>query len=122
MVSQQGIKPMQDKVQELMDWPILPSAHHIRSFLGLAGYYRKMIPRFAEIAIPLIHLTKPQAKFVWTLECEQAFNTLKNTLMGSMIMAYPIEGCPFIVDTDASNLAAGAVLFQVQDGQEKVII
>ena len=59
---------------------------------------------------------------MWTLECEQAFNTLKNALMGSTIMAYPIEGCPFIVDTDASNLAAGAVLSQIQDGQEKVIM
>ena len=122
MVSQQGIKPLQDKVQELADWPVPCTASHVRSVLGLVGYYRKMIPGFAEISIPLNNLTKPQSKFMRTLECEQAVNSLKKELMGTTIMAYLIAGCPFIVDKKASNLAAGGVLSQIQDGQERAIM
>ncbi|CAC5356335.1 unnamed protein product [Mytilus coruscus] len=74
-----------------------------------------------EIASPLTHLTGINVKFVWTKDCEAAFTKLKNTLMSTPVLAYPNPQLPFILDTDVSNVGIGAVLSQVQDGQEKAI-
>lgn len=66
-------------------------------------------------------MTRKNAKFDWTEECQQSFNQLKRALTGADIMAYPKDHGRFILDTDASDYAIGAVLSQEQDGQEKVV-
>ena len=121
MVSKEGLRPVGAKVQALFRWPRPTNIKQVQGFLGLANYYRRMISDYAEIAIPLTNLLKKDVPFVWTRECQEAFDILKSKLMEEPIMAYPVDKCPFILDTDASNLAAGAVLSQVQDGQERVI-
>jgi hypothetical protein len=79
-ISKEGISVDASKVQEVMDWKPPQSIHQIRSFLGLAGYYRRFIPDFSRIAKPMIELLKKSVKFVWSGECDQAFYTLRKHL------------------------------------------
>lgn len=75
-----------------------------------------------KIAKPLYDLTKPKIQWLWTDNCENAFASLKEKLTSAPILAYPdVDGSEFILDTDASSFAIGAVLTQIQDGQERVI-
>ena len=76
-ISSEGISVDPAKVQEVMDWEPPTSVHQIRSFLGLARYYRLFIPDFSRIAKPMMELLKKGVKFVWDDKCEEAFQTLK---------------------------------------------
>ena len=90
---------------------------HVRSFIGLASYYRKFIRNFAGIAGPLHDLTKVGVDFVWGSEEQTAFTSLKSALAESTLLAFPMRnGGDFILDTDASGFAIGAILSQAQDG------
>ena len=93
----------------------------VRSFMGLASYYRRFVKGFAEIARPLHQLTEKNRRFEWTSECQKAFEELKARLTSPPILAYPLPEGDFILDTDASDSAIGAVLSQVQDGDERVV-
>jgi hypothetical protein len=93
----------------------------VRAFLGLASYYRRLVPRFAEIAKPLSELTRKDVKFEWSPECRKAFETLKEKLSTTPVLAYPDFGAPFILTTDGSSITVAAVLSQVQGGQERPI-
>ena len=92
----------------------------IKSFLGLASYYRHFVPNFAQVARPLHKLTEANinVEFVWTPECQSSFQTLKTLLSTAPVLAYPDFTAEFILDTDASNHGIGAVLSQVKDGAE----
>ena len=76
-ISSKGISVDPSKVQEVMDWKPPTSVHQIRSFLGLAGYYRRFIPDFSIIANTMTELLKKGVKFVWDDKCEEAFHTLR---------------------------------------------
>ena len=93
----------------------------MRQFTGLCAYYRRYVKNFSQIARPLGKLTEKERPFFWTEECTKAFNDLKRALTSSPILAYPIPGVEYILDTDASAEALGSVLSQVQDGHERVI-
>jgi hypothetical protein len=75
-ISGDGISVDPSKVQEVMDWKPPTSLHQIRSFLGLAGYYRRFIPDFSKIAKPMTELLRKGVKFSWDQKCEDAFHTL----------------------------------------------
>ena len=85
------------------------------SFLGLASYYRRFVSGFSTIANPLFTLTKKDVKFVWSTQCDEAFQKLKDKLVGSPVLAFPQFDRGFILDTDASGVGLGAVLAQKQD-------
>ncbi|KAL4089366.1 hypothetical protein QTP88_024412 [Uroleucon formosanum] len=85
---------------------------YVRSFLGLAGYYRRFIPYFSLITKPLTTLLKKNTEFIWTDLCQNAFIELKQLLSQQPILQYPDFSRPFIVTTDASNAAVGAILSQ----------
>ena len=87
--------------------------------MGLCSYYRRYVRDFASIARPLHQLTEKTKDFQWNTEAQQAFEQLKDRLTASPILAFPTMKEPFILYTDASNFAMGAVL--VQDGLERVI-
>ena len=87
----------------------------------MASYYRRFILGFANIARPLHRLCDKGAKFLWTEECNEAFENLKTALTTAPILAYPKPELQFILDTDASNYAVGAALSQLEDGKERVI-
>jgi hypothetical protein len=122
VVSEEGIQTDPEKIKAVEEWKTPTCVTEVRSFLGLASYYRRFIKDFATIASPLHKLTEKEKAFHWSDDCETAFQTLKQALTQSPILAYPRPGEEqFILDTDASGVGIGAVLSQVQDGQERVI-
>ena len=80
VLSDEGISVDPSKVQEVLDWKAPTSVHEVRSFLGLARYYRRFILDFSKVAKPMTRLLQKDVKFVWTLECEIAFQTLQTLL------------------------------------------
>ena len=121
IISKQGVVTDPKKIETVRDWPEPCNVTEVRSFLGLCSYYRRFIKDFASIAKPLHKLTEKSKGFVWTSQCQDSFETLKSMLTNTPILAFPDFSEPFILDTDASDGAIGAVLSQIQDGNEKVI-
>ena len=105
----------------MKDWPVPRTVTHVRQFLGFTAYYRKFISDFSEIAQPLTNLTKKSVRFYGDGKCQHAFETLKQLLVTAPVLAYPTDEGDNVLDTDASNYAMGAVLSQVQNGEERVI-
>jgi hypothetical protein len=95
-----------------MDWEPPTSVHQVRSFLGLAGYYRRFIPNFSRIAKPMTELLKKGIRFVWSKKCEEAFHTLRAHLTTAPVLAQPDNSKPFDVYCDASGIGLGCVLMQ----------
>eukprot|EP00731_Ephydatia_muelleri_P036502 Em0266g5a len=116
-----GIKTDPEKTRCVADWPTPSNAHELRQFLGLAGYYRRFVKNFAVIAAPLFHLTENHQAWNWTLQCNAAFFKLKESLVTSPVLAYPVFSIGFVVDTDASGEGLGAVLSQNIEGHDHVI-
>lgn len=112
------VEPRRKTVQALIDFPRPTSQKQIRSYLGLAGYYRRFIPHFADVAASLNKLLKKGVKFAWTEETEKAFVDLKSRLASRPILRPPNFNLPFSVAVDASNTAIGANLFQLVDELE----
>ncbi|KAK8931429.1 hypothetical protein KSP39_PZI016937 [Platanthera zijinensis] len=112
IVSANGIAVNPAKIRAVRDWPQLCSAADVRSFLGLAGYYRKFVEGFSKIALPLTSLTKKDASFIWTPQCEGAFQELKERLTSAPILTIPSGQEGFQVYTDACQQGLGAVLMQ----------
>ncbi|KAJ9546504.1 hypothetical protein OSB04_019047 [Centaurea solstitialis] len=115
IVTQEGIKVDPAKIEAIKDWESPKSPSEVRSFLGLAGYYRRFIEHFSAIATPLTALTKKDVKFEWTSTCEYAFNNLKGKLTSAPILTLPNGSDGFVVYCDASKLGLGCVL--MQDGK-----
>ena len=121
VVSDQGFSCDPKKIEAVVDCPTPTCVKEVRSFLGFCSYYRSFVPGFSHQAAPLHELTKKNVKFEWSDACEDAFNRLKTRLVNSPILGYPRNEGLFILDTDASLYGSGAVLSQMQDGEEKVI-
>lgn len=117
VVSNDGIRPVHDKVEAVRKWPRPQNKQEVRSFLGLCSYYRRYIPRFASIASPLNDLTHLSATFDWRNEHEECFTDLKNRLCCAPILKLPDSSRPFVINTDASGVGIGAVLSQEHDGK-----
>jgi len=113
-VGRGGLRMMPDKVAAVQQWPQPKNAKELRSFLGLAGYYRRFVEGFSRIAAPLHDLTKTAdgAPFVWTALAQEAFERLKTALRVAPVLALPDPDRQYVVDTDASDFATGAVLQQ----------
>ena len=121
VVSEAGIKTDPRKTEVVSSWPTPDNVHEVRSFLGFCSYYRRFIPQFAEVAKPLHCLTEKTHPFVWSDQCQEAFERLKKKMVEAPVLAHPDFSKPFIIDTDASDAAIGAVLSQIIDGQEHAI-
>jgi len=121
VVSGEGVSTDPGKLDLVKDWPQPRDLHEVRSFLGLASYYRRFVPTLAEVAAPLHALMGKNRKFEWTSQCEGAFTKLKQALITSPILAMPNDTDLFLLDTDAYDVSIGAVLSQVKNGVERVI-
>ena len=118
ILSTKGIKPLPSKTQAIQNMHPPKTPKQVCAFLGLVGYYRKFIKNFVKVAKPLILLTHQQAKFEWTPTQQNAFLTLKESVIQAPILHYPnLKKC-HIFYTDASNDACGAQLSQEHDGTE----
>ena len=121
VVSEKGLATDPSKITAVKEWPVPSNVTELRSFLGLCGYYRRFIKGFSAIAKCLHRLTEKGRQFAWTTECQEAFELLKSHLINSPILAHPDFTVPFILDTDASDQAIGAVLSQNIGGRQCVI-
>ncbi|KAL7841339.1 hypothetical protein SRHO_G00250300 [Serrasalmus rhombeus] len=121
VVSGDGVATDPGKVQSVRHWPMPHDVSELRSFLGLASYYRRFIQGFTDIAAPLHQLTEKGAAFQWTDGADKAFRQLRDVLCAAPVLTLPQVGGQFVVDTDASGCGIGAVLSQVQGGQARVI-
>src|SRR5258708_14589160 len=110
-----------EKIKEIVEWKPPRNVHEVRQFLGLCSYYRRFVKDFSAIAAPLHELTKKDEAFVWTPKRQGAFETLKEHLVTGPILAMSQDEGEFVLDVDASNWAAGAVLQQYQGGLLRVI-
>jgi hypothetical protein len=111
-ISGEGIKPDQSKFEVIKNYPKPTNADEVRRFVAFCNYYRRFVENFALIANPLNKLLKKNATFIWSKECDLAFEKLKNNLMNPPILQYPNFENEFILTTDASDIACGAVLSQ----------
>jgi hypothetical protein len=114
LVGRDGVRMMEDKVKAISEWPAPTKVLDVRAFLGTAGYYRKFIKDFSRVAAPLTDLTKEDVKFHWTSTHQHAFDSLKAAIKAGPVLALPDPDLPFVVHTDASGFAVGAVLSQKQ--------
>ena len=112
VISEDGVKPNPEKIEAITKFPIPKTQKEIKSFLGLVGYYRKFIRDFAKLTKPLTICLKKGAKVVVTEEYKDAFEKCKQILCNEPILQYPDFAQQFIITTDASNVALGAVLSQ----------
>ena len=112
IISKEGISMDHHKVKAILDWPTPANVEELRSFLGLANFYRRFIKDCASISAPLTELFKKQRPYKWEAPQEEAFKQLKDTLTTAPILKVPDPTKPFTVNTDASEFALGAVLLQ----------
>lgn len=116
-----GVGAMEEKVQAVKDWPIPTSLSGLKSFLGLASYYRRFVRGFSCVAAPLFRLLQKGETFVWSQECHTAFTALQDALVNAPVLSPPDPNLPFILDTDASSVGLGAVLSQATTEGERVV-
>jgi hypothetical protein len=101
VISDNGVFTCPRKIQAVLEWPIPANVKKLRSFLGLARYYRKFVKNFGVIAKPLTELLKKNTLFIWTQDYEVAFQTLKTALVSAPVLALPNFSRPFCIETDA---------------------
>ena len=112
-----GYSPQKPKIEAITKFPTPKSVTQVRSFLGLVGYYRCFIEGFAELAKPLIDLTRKDRPFVWSEDAEKSFADLRAILSSDQILIYPNFDEEFIVETDASCKGLGATIGQKRNGK-----
>jgi hypothetical protein len=112
VISGDGISVDPAKIEAVLDWERPKTVTEIRSFLGLAGYYRRFVQDFSSIAAPLTRLTRKRVRFIWTENCEQSFTELKTRLTSAPVLVLPSGSGGFVVYSDASQRGLGAVLMQ----------
>ena len=100
------------KLKGIADWPTPTTVKEVRSFLGFGNFYRRFIPGYGDISKPLNDLLKKEVKFDWTLEQQEAFETLQMKFQEAPILQMPDPTKPFVLETDASKYASGAVFWQ----------
>ena len=133
VVSEDGVKTDPEKLKALKEWPVPTCLKELRSFLSFAGYYRRYVQGFAQIAKPLNDLlighstnkkvksSKPAVPWTWDHAQQEAFQLLIDKLTSPPVLAYADYTKPFILNVDASCSGLGGVLYQEHDGQERVV-
>ena len=122
VVTDKGVKPSPINITKIVEWPRPKTAKQVRQFVAMGSYYRRYVKDFASIVRPMVNLTKKGRKFLWTDACDASFEAIKQALVSSDVMGYPLnDGGEFILDVDASDFGIGGILQQVQDGRIRVI-
>ncbi|KAL0536770.1 hypothetical protein IC582_025731 [Cucumis melo] len=112
VVSKDGVSVDPAKIEAVTGWTRPSTVSEVRSFLGLAGYYRRFVENFSRIATPLTQLTRKGAHFVWSKACEDSFQTLKQKLVTAPVLTVPDGSGSFVIYSDASKKGLGCVLMQ----------
>jgi hypothetical protein len=122
ILSKHGVSADPDKVRLVQEFPRPRNQKDVRSFLGLASYYRKFVKGFASIASPLTQLLSKDLPFEWTTDCQTAFDALKAALTTAPVLAFPDFRKQFVLYTDASATAIGYILGQRGDDNKEHVI
>ena len=117
LVGEYGIKMMPGKVEKVQNWLVPKDVKDVRGFLGLAGYYRRFIKNFAQMALPMTKLTCKATKFEWKEEQQRSFDQLKEALTTAPVLCKPDYTKEWVLEVDASDLAVGAILSQEAEGE-----
>ncbi|KAL0550001.1 hypothetical protein IC582_014497 [Cucumis melo] len=112
VVSKAGVSVDPAKIEAVTGWTRPSTVSEVRSFLGLAGYYRRFVENFSRIATPLTQLTRKGAPFVWSKACEDSFQNLKQKLVTAPVLTVPDGSGSFVIYSDASKKGLGCVLMQ----------
>ena len=107
VLDKRAIRANPEKTSAILSMPPPRTVKQVRSFLGMAGYYRQCIPHYAELAQPLTALNKKRHRFDWNGQCQAAFDSLKNALVSDSIVRYPRVDLPYKLYTDTSELCVG---------------
>ena len=121
LVGRTGLACDPEKLSAVRNWHEPNRVKAVRQFVGFVGYYRRFVKNFAELADPLVALTRKGVPFVWADEQQTAFDALKACLLSAPILGFPTEKDRFVLDTDASLFAIRGVLSQIQNEEEVVI-
>ena len=114
IISARGMRTDPAKIKAIQEWPLPIYLTDVRGFIGLCSYYRRFIANFGDLIKPLSSLTMKTSDKTWREEHTCSFRELKTALTSAPLLAFPREGCEYILDTDASTWAIGAVLSQLQ--------
>ena len=112
IINQDGLAVDPKKVADILNWKAPKDVRGIKSFIGMAGYYRRFIEGFSKIARPMTVLLAKKVEFKWTQKCQEAFEELKNRLTTAPVLVLPDVHKPFSVYCDASYTGLGCVLMQ----------
>ena len=112
VVNRHGVKVDPAKIEAILNWERPKTPTEVRSFMGLAGYYRRFVQDFSKIATPLTKLTRKDEKFEWNDKCEASFQELKQRLVTAPVLALPDDKGDFVIYSDASLKGLGCVLMQ----------
>ena len=115
VVGMGNVTPVEAKIKCIVEYPIPGNRKGLMRFLGMAGYYRKFCKNFSDIAVPLTELLKKDRKYHWTSNCQYAFDNIKSLLCSVPVLVAPDFCKPFILNVDASDTGAGAILLQADD-------
>ena len=118
IVSQKSVSMDPSKIEAVKNRIPPRTVKEVQAYLGLCNYYRRFIKDFSKIAAPLFRLLQKDKKWEWTAECQKAFEDLKDALTSYPILRHPDPSKPFILQTDSSGYAIGAILSQVDNGKE----
>ena len=121
IVGRTGLACDPEKLSAVQNWHEPNRVKAVRQFVGFVGYYRRFVKNFAEIADPLVALTRKGVPFVWADEQQTAFDAPRASLLSAPIFGFPTEKDRFVLDMDASLFAIGGVLSQIQNEEEVVI-
>uniref|UniRef100_A0A8C5PCP2 ribonuclease H n=1 Tax=Leptobrachium leishanense TaxID=445787 RepID=A0A8C5PCP2_9ANUR len=100
------------KIKAILDWPTPRDKKMVQQFMGFANFYRRFIRSFSHLTAPITSLTKKDVRFCWTEEAQRAFNKLKESFTQAPILKQPDINLPYSLETDASDIALGAILSQ----------
>lgn len=122
VITPEGIKPNPCKINKILEWQLPKTPKEIKQFLGLTGYYRRFIKDYSKITKPMTqYLKKGENVNLNDRHYQESFQKLKAIITSDQILTYPNFEIPFILTTDASNYALGAVLSQIHNKIEKPI-
>eukprot|EP00253_Pinus_taeda_P015343 PITA_15343 len=112
VITKEGIAVDPEKIKDIMDWPVPKDVTDVRSFMGLAGYYRRFVEGFSKVDFPITSLQKKGKSFQWTPNCQKSFEQLKHLLTTAPILCIADPNKDYVVCTDASKEGLGGVLMQ----------
>uniref|UniRef100_A0A8C5PY86 ribonuclease H n=1 Tax=Leptobrachium leishanense TaxID=445787 RepID=A0A8C5PY86_9ANUR len=108
------------KVKAILDWPTPKDKKAVQQFMGFANFYRRFIRSFSHLSAPITSLTKKDVRFQWSAEAQQAFERLKKSFTQAPVLKQPEAHLPYYLETDASDIALGAILSQ-RSGDKKLL-